>query len=225
MPLAIFDIDGTLIDSTAVDTRCFLDAFVAEFGVDASGVDPCAIVHYTDRGIVIDLFREFWSREPDEADISRHRSRYLAKLKENAGAIPEIAGARAFVGELRRRGWSVALATGAWRQSALLKLAAAGFDDDMPLVCCDDLVAREDIVRAAIVLAGETDPPVILFGDGVWDVRCAANLRLPIVGIGRGAVAEQLRLAGARVIIDDFADTGTVFAAMENACGRQASSE
>lgn len=217
MPLAIFDIDGTLIDSNFIDTKCFLDAFHGEFGVDASTVDPAEIAHYTDRGIVVDLIRAFWSRAAEEEDIARHRSRYMLHLERDATNLAEIAGARAFLAEIESRGWKIALATGAWRESALLKLRAAGFDAKFPLASCDEFISREEIVRSAISMAGNGQPPIVMFGDGVWDVRCAANLGLPIVAVGSGAEAERLRGAGARVTISDFADPERVFAAMHEA--------
>lgn len=217
MPLAIFDIDGTLIDSTIIDTKCFLDAFHGEFGIDASTADPAEILNYTDRGLVIDLIRAFWSRAAEEADIARHRARYLMHLRRDATRLAEIAGARAFLRQLEEQGWTIALATGAWRESALLKLRLAGFDQDLPLASCDDFVSREEIVRSAIALGGN-QWPVVLFGDGVWDLRCAANLGLPIVTVARDADAERLRRAGARVIIRDFAESSRAFSAIEEAC-------
>ncbi len=218
MPLAVFDVDGTLIDSNFIDAKCFLDAFQVEFGVDASVVDPAGFVHYTDRGIMTDLIRTFWARAADEEEIVRHRSRYLQHLERDASALAEIAGARTFLAELQQRGWRIALATGAWRQSALYKLRVAGFGERYPIASCDEFISREEIVRAAIALAGDGPSPIVLFGDGVWDVRCAANLHLPIVAVGRGAHAERLRNAGARVTIGDFADVDGVFAAIDEAC-------
>ena len=70
MPLAIFDLDGTLTRTTAVDGRCFLSALRQI----ASGVDPdpdwSAYPDVTDSGILVDVFsseREFEVRRRAEA--------------------------------------------------------------------------------------------------------------------------------------------------------------
>ena len=204
--LAIFDIDGTLTDSNAVDTECFFAAF-AEMGIDAAAVDWSAFPHHTDRELTRDLLRQSWSREPSDDDIARHRDLFLTLLKQRCGVVAEIAGARAFVDALLTCGWRVAFATGAWRASALVKLASAGFDTTLPLACCDDVTSREEIVRDAIARAGGGED-VVLFGDGPWDVRCARNLGLPIVGIGAQA-------GGADAVVEDFRDHGALLAALE----------
>jgi len=64
MKLAIFDIDGTLIDSSALDTQCFLDAFDCEFGLKATAIDWSDYVHHTDRGLVYEFLNRAWSRAP-----------------------------------------------------------------------------------------------------------------------------------------------------------------
>ena len=203
--LAIFDIDGTLTDSNAIDTECFFAAF-AEMGIDAGAVDWSGFPHHTDRELTRDLLRLSRSREPSDEEIGRHRDAFVDLLKQRCGSIAEIPGARAFVDALLARGWRVALATGAWRESALLKLAAAGFDCTLPLACCDEVTSREEIVRDAIARAGGGSD-VVLFGDGAWDVRCARNLALPIIGVGERAV-------GADAIVPDFRDQERLFAAL-----------
>ena len=47
---------------------------------------------------------------------------------------------------------------------------------------------------------------IVSLGDGIWDVSAAAALRLPFVGVGRGARADRLRAAGALAVLGDFAD-------------------
>jgi len=48
---------------------------------------------------------------------------------------------------------------------------------------------------------------VVAVGDGAWDVDAPRTLTLPFVGRGDGAGAERLRIAGAGVVLSDFAQT------------------
>ncbi|MDQ6803086.1 MAG: HAD family hydrolase [Acidobacteriota bacterium] len=204
MDLAIFDIDGTLIDSNAVDNACFL----ASLGTSADRIDWNDYPHHTDRGLTHEFLRRKWSRDPLEEDIAHHRAVFIDALRARITTLEEIRGARAFIELLRERGWEIALATGAWSESARLKLAAAGFPPTLPLACCDEWPSREEIVSGAI--GGRKYDRIVVFGDGWWDVRAARNLNLPFIGVGGAA-------KGAAESIVDFSDPEEVFTMMMRA--------
>jgi beta-phosphoglucomutase-like phosphatase (HAD superfamily) len=161
--------------------------------------------HHTDRGLTHEFLRRKWLRDPAEEDIARHRAAFIATLRARITALEEIRGARAFIEFLRARGWEIALATGAWSESAQLKLAAAGFPAGLPLASCDEWPSREEIVSAAI--ASRRCDRIVVFGDGWWDVAAARSLNLPFIGVGDAA-------RGAAESIVDFSDAEAVLAAM-----------
>jgi beta-phosphoglucomutase-like phosphatase (HAD superfamily) len=213
--IALFDIDGTLTASNEIDSICFADAFRDVFGIDID-TDWNAYEHTTDRGIATQALRRAWGREPDEDDLSRHRARFIQLLDERMPALDEIAGARQFVTELLARGWRLAFCTGAWSDSARLKLARAGFDISVPLTSCDDDASREAILLRGIALAADGEQDVVVsFGDGPWDVRAARNLQLAFVGIATSWRAERLRQSGATEVFEDYRDSAAVFAAID----------
>lgn len=215
MKIALFDIDGTLTASNEIDSICFADAFRDVFGIEID-TNWDAYDHTSDRGIATQTLRRAWGREPDEDDLTRHRARFIQLLDERMPALDEIAGARAFVTELLARGWRLALCTGAWSDSARLKLARAGFDLDLPLASCDHDASREAILLHGITLAGGGRRDVIVsFGDGTWDVRAAHNLQVPFIGIGTGSQSERLRQIGASEVFDGYRDVAAVFAAID----------
>jgi beta-phosphoglucomutase-like phosphatase (HAD superfamily) len=204
--LAVFDIDGTLTDTNAIDSECFVEALEAEYGIHSIDTDWSSYPHTTDRGIVREILRRAWSREAEEHELAAHRERFVELLsRHESRAIP---GAIEFLRFLRGRGWSVVLCTGAWRDSARVKLRTAGFPDDLPLSSCDEAESREDIVRNGIALMPPADR-VVVFGDAVWDVRAARNLGLPFIGVGSRSGAESA--------IDDYRDAEGVLALMEGA--------
>jgi beta-phosphoglucomutase-like phosphatase (HAD superfamily) len=194
MPIALFDIDGTLTASNEIDSICFADAFrdVFDLSIDTNWD---AYEHTTDRGIATEALRRA-GRDTDESALALHRTRFIELLDQRMMSLDEIPGASAFVTELLDRNWRIALCTGAWSASARLKLARAGFDFELPLASCDDDISREAILRRGIELAGGASDIIVSFGDAPWDVRAAANLGLPFIGIGRRS--------GAAEAFDDF---------------------
>lgn len=214
MPIALFDIDGTLTASNEIDSICFADAFREVFGLSIN-TDWGSYEHTTDRGIASEaLVRS--GRPADESALTLHRTRFVELLSQRMTTLDEIPGVCAFLAELLARGWRIALCTGAWSASARLKLSRAGFDFDLPLASCDDDISREAILRRGIELAGEwSDDIVVSFGDAPWDVRAAANLGLPFLGIASGSRAEALNQRDGTEVFEDFHDAAAVFAAID----------
>jgi beta-phosphoglucomutase-like phosphatase (HAD superfamily) len=220
MKIALFDIDGTLTQSNEIDSICFADAFRDVFGV---GIDTNwdSYQHTTDRGIVIEALRRLRGREADAHEIARHRSRFVELLAERMTTLNEVPGAAAFIARMQARDWRVVLCTGAWSESAKLKLLRAGLPTGLLLASCDDDIAREDILRRGIALAGFSgDDIIVSFGDAPWDVRAATNLNLPFIGIAADARAENLRRSGAAKVFDDFRDAAAVFAGIDRVMQR-----
>ena len=80
----------------------------------------------------------------------------------------------------------VAIATGGWRETALLKLEAAGFDlDGIALATSSDAHPRVEIMRIAAVVPWGLQPRRrTYFGDGPWDQRACRELGWDFVAIG-----------------------------------------
>ena len=215
MNIALFDIDGTLTESNEIDSICFADAFRDVFGVELD-TDWDSYLHTTDRGIVMEALRRLHGRDADAREIALHRARFVQLLAERMTELKEVPGAAAFIAQVQARDWRVVLCTGAWSDSARLKLLRAGLPTGLPVASCDDDVAREGILRRGIALAGGSKSDVIVsFGDAPWDARAAANRQLPFIGIAAGARAESLRRSGAAEVFADFEDAAAVLAAID----------
>ncbi|HEV7429076.1 MAG TPA: HAD family hydrolase [Thermoanaerobaculia bacterium] len=204
MPLALFDIDGTLTASNEIDSVCFADAFRDVFGIEID-TNWGSYEHTTDRGIASEALRRS-GRSPTDDLLATHRAKFIQLLDQRMTYLDEIPGARAFLAELLARDWRIALCTGAWSASARMKLSRARFDFDLPLASCDDDISREGILRRGIELAGGAGDMIVSFGDAPWDMRAAANLKLPFIGIGgRSGAAEGVK---------DFRETESLFATL-----------
>lgn len=212
--LALFDLDGTLTDTNAVDGECYLEAMSSELGC-ALNPDWTTYRHCTDAGIAHESLSNFFGRPPSPQEIDRLRGRFVAlleaRLAEDPSRFSAMPGAAALLSRLQEEGWHLCIATGGWSTSAELKRRAAGLPDTVSIFSSDLHHTREGILEIAIrrMREGNGVPsydPIISLGDGVWDVTAAAALRLPFVGVGRGARADRLREAGARAVLSDFAN-------------------
>ena len=161
MPLAIFDIDGTLTRTTALDDNCYVRAIEAGLGVSGFDTDWANYAHATDSGLLEEIARRTLGRGPTPEEWLRVRRVFLELLAVaagRAGAVTQVAGAGALLQLLAARGWGVALATGAWRPSATIKLSTAGLAwEGLPLATADDHAERAEIVKRAAARASEKE--------------------------------------------------------------------
>ena len=219
MKLAIFDIDGTLSNTNSVDNECFVKALAEAHAITEIDTDWAAYPHTTDSGITLHIFQEKFGRNPEEAELGKFKCCFVKMLSEqyqfDSSSFAESVGASIALNRLRRESdWAVAIATGCWRESALLKLRAAKIDiDGIPAAYAEDGLSREDILQEAVSQSLEqyrlsSFGKIVSIGDGLWDVRTARRLNFAFLGVGCGASAALLHQAGAKHVIEDFADYG-----------------
>lgn len=186
----LFDMDGTLVDSTHV-----VEAVWTEFG-HRHGLDPAAILRYAHGRQAIDSVTHFlpWTDDAERAELVRG---LIAEELTRTDGIVEVPGAAALLEALVAAGAPVAVVTSAPRELAVSRLRAAGVP--VPEV----LIAAEDVQR------GKPDPECFLLGAsrlGVPIERClafedaeaglnaavASGARVVVVGGHASAVTEGL---------------------------------
>jgi phosphoglycolate phosphatase-like HAD superfamily hydrolase len=213
----MFDLDGTLVDSTTIDSECYLQALVDVFRFDLDRIDDdwANYPHVTDAGILQTLCQAELGRDPYPGEISHYQRRFL-ELFEIATIdrpLQQISGAREILHQLNAdANYAIALATGAWRQTAQFKLDRADLDGIISSIACsDDAHARVEIMqcayhRAILFYQQSQFDAVIYVGDGVWDGIAARNLDYQFVGIGMGDRAIDLLAIGAQHVFPDYRD-------------------
>ncbi len=187
MKAIIFDIDGTLLESIAVDTELYFSA-VREVLGPVRIRELSDYEHVTDSGILAQLLADNgYAQDPSAADAIK--SIFIEGVRthiEQGGSFPAIEGAVQFFERVRNAGHvRAAIATGGWRESALLKLNSAGFNiDGVPLATSNDAHSRVEIMRSALRQAGDGFASVTYFGDAAWDQRACRELGWELVAVG-----------------------------------------
>ncbi len=228
MPLVLFDIDGTLTHSQAIDGELYLGSLAEVFGFTDVGSDWSAYRHTTDAGILRELFESRLGREPSASEVTAFRAHFIEAIAAAAArtAFRAIDGAARALSEVEQLpSHRVALATGGWSDSARCKMRSAGLDyDAFPAASADDAIARTAIMRIAVERAGarlDGRPRGIVYvGDGVWDARACRELGLPFIGIACGDAAERLRSEGAHAVLADYSNLGAFCDALRRALRR-----
>ncbi len=222
MYLLLFDIDGTLINSSRIGRAALGRALRDVFGT-AGALESYDFAGKTDRQIVTDLMTaEGWAA----ADVA-------ARLPE-LGEHMAIAGRELFTPQTiwpcpgvlpllaalaRRDDVAVGLLTGNVETTAPLKLTAAGIDPAQFVAGAfgSDSHERDDLFPIAVGRAGRATglhfaaKDVIIIGDTPADIRCARAGGGRAVAVATGPYSsDALRLHRPDVLFDNLAHTEDV---------------
>ncbi|MEM1222266.1 MAG: HAD family hydrolase [Verrucomicrobiota bacterium] len=216
MKLIIFDIDGTLIDSNAVDDACYIQAHKDVLKLESFDTNWENYSSVTDSGIAdeISLKHRGYQLSDAERETLEERVVELLRRAPAEGFLP-MTGAIEFLDYLKESSsYQLAIATGGWRPAACLKLDSAGVSyAEIPMATSSDAVTREGIMRIALERASARSSDtkyekVVYFGDGLWDAKACENLGWPFIGIGRRC--EQLKALGARAVFPDYSKPDSI---------------
>lgn len=188
MRAIIFDIDGTLLQSAAVDDELYR-ASVRSVIKDAVLRDSLHdYLHVSDSGILAEIFADSGIAydEVIATSVTQHFVVSLRKWIQENGPFSEMPGASEALRELHAsRSCSVGIATGGWRESAELKLRSAGlFNAGIPLATSTDAHERTAIMQHALDQLGSGFESVTYYGDGTWDEDASRALGWQFVPVG-----------------------------------------
>lgn len=227
MTLLIFDVDGTLVQSTdKADSLCFAGTYKQVYGKPFPTIDWRRYPHVTDTTIFRTVIREHFDREAGHEEMFEFETVYVEALRKNRLARPhhffEIPGARALVHRLLARpDYLLAIATGGWRRSAHVKMQHVGIPSQALLVSgADGKATREAIIGEVLELAHRIESrfqKIVYVGDAVWDVVTTRNLQMNFVGIRRNNDLETLQKIGATQVLPHFLDQDAFFQAIAKA--------
>ncbi len=204
--LAIFDCDGTLVDSGGTIHRALRSTF------DAHGIE-CPPRTVTRKVIGLSLDEAFAALVPDgdHPALSRtYKDEFFAMRSQGVVEEPLFDGIVAALDAFRSAGWSLGVATGKSRRGLDHCLAAHGIASHfVTLQTADHHPSKPhpSMVLAAIVEAGSKPAQTVFIGDTAWDMGSARAAACGAIGVGWGYHDEsELREAGAHEVVVDPAD-------------------
>jgi HAD superfamily hydrolase (TIGR01509 family) len=204
---ALLDIDGTLIDNTALHVLAWQRAF-RRIGRE---IDANTLLHKIGMGgdqLAPSILGGDGEREEAKRVQQYHSEEYTRKgLIDHAEVLP---GAREFITGLKERGVRVAFASSAKQEEAdrYIRMLDVGGQLDA-LVTAEDVDASKPAPDVFAVALGKLGKPgrALAFGDTVYDVESAGRLGIPCVCVLSGGIERDLLVrAGAVAVYRDAAD-------------------
>jgi HAD superfamily hydrolase (TIGR01509 family) len=193
----LFDVDGTLVDTTYLHTVCWAEALRG-----AGHVVAMSVVHHAiGMGSTELLDRVLGADRDTDADDEIVQS-HLALYRQYWGRLTTLPGARELLRGCAERGLQVVLASSASEDElhALCEALDAG-DAISEATSSSDAEAakpRPDILQAALDQSGLRPDHAVFVGDARWDGVAAERAGVQFVGVTCGGTpAEVLREAGA----------------------------
>ena len=199
----LFDVDGTLVDSTYFHTIAWWQGFRQQ-GMDV----PMASIH-RHIGMGGDkLLDRLLPPDADEELRGAIERAHGAIFSTFWPAIRPFDAARALLQRCSESGFAVALASSAHARDLQVLRGILDAEDWIDCVTssadASESKPSPDILRAALERLKLGPEDVVYVGDSVWDVEAAARLDIGTIGLTCGGISEaELRTAGALEVYAD----------------------
>ena len=209
MKLAIFDMDGTLIDSQAVIVAA-MDAAFAGVGLSPPGREATLSI------VGLSLPQAMDRLAPREAGpemlarlVEAYRDGFSSqRARLGEGAVPLYPGARAALEGLHQAGWTLGVATGKSRRGVDHAFAAhdlGGFFATVQTADGHPSKPHPSMVLRALEETGAPAGAAVMIGDTTFDIEMGVAAGVSGIGVDWGYhPVASLRAAGAAHILTHF---------------------
>jgi HAD superfamily hydrolase (TIGR01509 family) len=205
---ALFDVDGTLVDSVDLHVRAWQEAF-AHFGKRVPLEEIRAQIGKGGDQLLPVFFSQDELARRGEAIEAYRSDLYRRKYLRGVRPFPRV---RELLEALRRRGVRIALASSAKGDELEMYERMLHIEDLVEAETSADDAERSkpypDIFQAAMKRLGAPDPRrTLAVGDSPWDAIAAGRTGVRTIGVLCGGFLEEdLRKAGCIAIYRDPAD-------------------
>lgn len=217
--LAIFDIDGTLVDSRAVITAAMKEAFIAQ------GYAPPS--YDTTRSIVgLSLLEAIDKIAPRDADHEKvkalaesYKDAFVQFRHDGAEHEPIYPGGVDLLTRLKSDGWKIGVATGKSRRGLDALIEKHNFGNVFDAhYCADDGAGKPDpfMVEANLSALDVRPERAIMIGDTSFDMIMAVRAGVAAYGVNWGFHTEdEIKAGGANLIVNDMSELDQVLMAFQ----------
>lgn len=183
MKAAIFDMDGTLIDSMN-EWRRLNCSFVRDQGVELTQEQEKAL--YSVSGMMaVEYVQKTFGIKADFGEILERSTRLMEPVY--AAGVPLKPGARAYLERLRARGVKRVLCTATPSRLALIALNRTGLVADLDFIFSTDMTGGSKgdpaFFDRLCALIGEKKEDCVMFEDALYAMQGARAAGLGVVGI------------------------------------------
>jgi HAD superfamily hydrolase (TIGR01509 family) len=205
-PGVLFDVDGTLVDTTYLHTEAWWEA-LRQHDRDVPMAEIHRAIGMGSDKILDHLLGDDRDRSEDEELRTAHDVLYAAWWER----LRPLPGAAELLHAVAERGLAVVLASSA-KAAELKVLRRVVRADDVIAAATSSADAEQskpapDILQAALDQSDVDPQRAVFVGDSVWDVEAAGRLHIPCIGLTCGGTsAEELTKAGAVATYEDPAD-------------------
>ena len=207
-PLAIFDLDGTLVD-TAADLVSSLNHTIAAAGLAPVTYDD--LTHLVGQGARVMIKRAFALRETElpEADVDPLYERFITHYRaEMPGESRPYPGIVKTLEALSQSGITLAVCTNKTAVLAVPLLEKLGLTHYFAAITCGDTFEfRKPDARhilGTIEKAGGDIRRTVMVGDSINDILAARNANVPSIGVTFGYTDIPMAELEPDVVIDNF---------------------
>jgi HAD superfamily hydrolase (TIGR01509 family) len=198
----LFDIDGTLVDSTYVHINAWLHAFRAV----GHPMDAWRI--HRGQGMGSSQLLATLLGKTAEQIGPRLKQHHSEHYQQTSGLLRAFDGARDLVAAVARRGAKVVLATSAAPDELEVLRSILDIEDAVAeITSATDVETAKpepDLVHVALQRAGVSANRAVFVGDTVWDVQACGKAGVACVGVLSGGISEsELTGAGAVAVYED----------------------
>ncbi|MEU2607107.1 HAD family hydrolase [Streptomyces albus] len=219
---ALFDVDGTLTDTTYLHVTAWWEA-LRQAGHEVHTVALHRAIGLGGHDLIAHVLGEGRDQDQDDAISAAHKTLFGAWHER----LTALEGARELLHALHDRGWLIVLVTSAGPGELAAMRRALDADDLISHISSASDVARgkpaPDSLEQARETVGAAREQTVFIGDSVWDMEAATRAGVTAVGVlSGGNPRADLERAGAQEIYQDPADLLTrldesVYARLERA--------
>jgi HAD superfamily hydrolase (TIGR01509 family) len=203
---AIFDVDGTLVDTNHLHVVTWWEAF-HQSGQRVAMPSIHRAVGLASGDLIAHLLGDERDHDQDSRIAAAHSALYATYFER----LPALEGAGDLLRALAERDWRIVLATSAsGSELAALRRAIDADEAIFAAASADDVAAGKpapDPVQLALDLAGVPPERAVFVGDTAWDMQAADRAGVQSIATLSGGIPQgELEAAGAAAVYDDPLD-------------------